>query len=83
MAKNTMADLRDHLFEALEQLKDEEKPMELDRAKAICNVAGKLIDSAKVEVKYLEVTGREATKRDFFDKPELPPAPDDASRRRM
>lgn len=70
MAKNTMSDLRDHLFETLEALKDEDKPMDIDRAKAICNVADKLIDSARVEVKYLEVTGRDSTSKQFFDKPE-------------
>ena len=54
-AKNKVSDLRDHLFETLEALKDEEKPMDIDRAKAICNVADKLIDTARVEVKFMEV----------------------------
>lgn len=31
--------------------------MEVERAKAIADVAGKIIESAKVEVKYAEVTG--------------------------
>jgi hypothetical protein len=57
MAKNSMEDLRNHLFETIEKLQDEEKPLEIERAKAICSVASKLIDSAKVEVKFLEVTG--------------------------
>lgn len=55
--KNTMDDLRNHLFETLEALKDEEKPMEIDRALAIANVADKLIETAKVEVQFLKVTG--------------------------
>lgn len=59
--KNTMDDLRDHLFESLERLKEAE-PDELDkeitRAKAISETAGKLIDSAKVEVQYLDTTGQ-------------------------
>lgn len=55
--KNKIDDLRNHLFETLEALKDEEKPMELDRAKAIANVARVIVDSAKVEVDYLKVTG--------------------------
>lgn len=36
--KNKIEDLRNHLFEALEALKDTDKPMELDRAKTIANV---------------------------------------------
>ncbi len=55
--KNKIDDLRNHLFETLEALKDEEKPMELDRAKAIADVARVIVESAKVEVAFLEVTG--------------------------
>jgi hypothetical protein len=47
MPKNKMSDLRDHLFETLEALKDEEKPMDIDRANAVCQVASQLIESAK------------------------------------
>jgi hypothetical protein len=66
MPKNTMTDLRNHLFEVLEALKDDEKPMELDRAKAVVQVAQALIESAKVEVKFLEaIDSGEAT--EFFD----------------
>lgn len=57
MPKNTMQDLRNHLFETLEALKDDEKPMDIDRAKAVCEVAEQLINSARVEVKFMEVTG--------------------------
>lgn len=35
--KNRMVDLRNHLFATLEALQDEDKPMELDRAKAIAD----------------------------------------------
>ena len=66
MPKNTMTDLRNHLFETLEALKDDEKPMALDRAKAIVDVAQTLINSAKVEVDFLNaIDSSEAT--DFFD----------------
>lgn len=56
--KNKIEDLRNHLFETLEQLKDPEKPMDLDRARAVADVARKIIDSAKVEVDFLRVTGQ-------------------------
>lgn len=55
---NKIDDLRNHLFATLEALADEEKPMELDRARAIADVARVIVDSAKAEVQFLQVTGR-------------------------
>lgn len=55
--KNRIDDLRNHLFETIEGLKDEDKPMDLDRARAIADVARVIVDSAKVEVQFLGVTG--------------------------
>lgn len=68
-----MQDLRDHLFATLEALSDEEKPMDIERAKAMCSTAQTIIDSARVEVKYIEVTGQgeEKAKR-FFDDEKRP-----------
>lgn len=56
--KNRIEDLRNHLFETLEMLKDSDKPMDIDRAKAISDVAQTIINSAKVEVEFSRVTGR-------------------------
>lgn len=64
-AKNSLEDLRDHLFETLEALRDEDKPMDIDRARAVSEVAGQIIESAKVEVKFLEVTGETASSELF------------------
>ena len=50
-------DLRTHLFETLEALKDKTHPMELDRAKAVAGVAQVIVDSARVEVEMARVTG--------------------------
>lgn len=58
--KNKIEDLRNHLFETLEALKDPDKPMELDRARAVADVARVIVDSAKAEVEYLKATGRTA-----------------------
>lgn len=55
--KNKIEDLRDHLFATLEALQDEDAPMDLDRAKAVADVAQTIINSAKVEVDFLKVTG--------------------------
>lgn len=57
MPKNKIDDLRNHLFETLELLKDPEHPMELDRARAVAEVAQVIVDSAKVEVQFLKTTG--------------------------
>lgn len=48
--------------------------MDLDRAKAICNVADKLIHSAKVEVKFMEVCDASEVSEFFTQRPVLPPA---------
>jgi hypothetical protein len=55
--KNKIEDLRNHLFETLEALKDKEHPMPLDRAKAVSDVAQTIINSAKVEVDFIRAIG--------------------------
>jgi hypothetical protein len=67
--KNKLTDLRDHLFATLESLRDDEKPMELDRAKVIAAVAKEITETAKVEVDFLRVTGQQSAS-DFL--PALP-----------
>lgn len=57
MAKNKISDLRDHLFETIEALKDLDKPMEVARAQAISNVAMAIIETAKVEVALVKAVG--------------------------
>lgn len=42
----------------LEALLDEEKPMDIDRAKAVADVAQVIVNSAKVEVDFLRATDR-------------------------
>jgi hypothetical protein len=63
--KNKMTDLRNHLFETLEALKDKDQPMEIERAKAVSHVAQVLINSAKVEIQFLEAINSEDTS-EFF-----------------
>jgi len=66
--KNKLDDLRNHLFETLEALKDEDKPMDLDRARTIADVARVLVDTAKAEVAFVNATG--ARTSGFFPDPE-------------
>lgn len=53
--KNGLDELREHLFATLRGVKD--GSMDIDRARAVVQVAGVLIDSARVEVDYARVTG--------------------------
>lgn len=53
--------LRDQLFTTLAALNDPEKPMDIERAKAVAEVAQVIINSAKVEVEHLKVVGGKST----------------------
>lgn len=55
--KTTLADLREHMFATIEALTDTENPMDIERARAISDVGKRVIDSAKVEIDFLKVTG--------------------------
>lgn len=57
MSNNNIETLREHLFATLAALSDKDKPMEIERAKAISEVAQTIINSAKVEVEYAKATG--------------------------
>lgn len=61
MPGNNVNDLRTILFDTLEQLKDKDKPMEIERAKAISDIAQTIINSAKVEIEHQKVTGATST----------------------
>jgi hypothetical protein len=54
---NTITDLRGHLFDTLRRLKDKDNPLEIERARAISDIAQTIINSAKAEVDYLRVAG--------------------------
>lgn len=72
MPKNKISDLRNHLFAQLERLGDEEitdgnLQREIDRADAISQVAGKIIESAKVEVDFIRGTRNAEWMSEIFD----------------
>lgn len=58
---NTIETLREELFGTLRALRDKDQPMDIERAKAVVGVADAIIDSAKVEVDYMKVTGADGT----------------------
>jgi hypothetical protein len=64
-------DLREHLMATLASLRDRENPMEPDRARAVAQVAGVLVDTARAEIDYIKATG--ADRSDFLEPaPTLP-----------
>lgn len=73
MAKNKIEDLRDHLFETIEKLKDGD--MEIETAKAITEVSQVIVNTAKTEVEFMKVVGGIGTGSGFIPleqrKPEL------------
>lgn len=73
MSQPHINQLRTHLLDTLAALRDRDNAMEPDRARAIAQVAGVLVDSARVEVDYIKATGQDVS--NFIDglkAPELP-----------
>ena len=66
MPRNTISDLRNHLFETLERLKDQEEPMDIERARAVAEVAQTIINGAKVEVDMVRAIGGSRPASSFF-----------------
>lgn len=54
---NNISTVRQHLLDTLADLRNRDNPMEVERARAVADVARVLVDSAKVELDYLKVTG--------------------------
>lgn len=73
--KNKMTDLRDHLFATLEALQDKDNPMDIDRAKAIAEVGKVLVDSAKVEVAFINATDGRGNTTGFIESERALPPP--------
>ena len=71
MARNKLSDVRDHIFMALERLSDETLTndhvnVEVDKAKAISQLASTIIQSAKVEIDFINATGILESQSDLF-----------------
>jgi hypothetical protein len=54
-------DLRTELLGTLKDLRNREAPMEPDRARAIAQVAGVLVDTARVEIDFIKATDAEGS----------------------
>ena len=70
--KNGIDDLRNHLFSMIEDLRDPDTTVDLDRCKLVVAASESIIHSAKVEVSLLEATGATTDSALFKKKPALP-----------
>ncbi len=59
--------VRQSLLDTLSDLRNKEQPMDIERAKAVAQVASVLVDTAKVENEYLKITGQDCSK--FLEQP--------------
>lgn len=59
--------VRQSLLDTLSDLRNKEQPMDIERAKAVAQVASVLVDTAKVENEYLKITGQDNSK--FLEQP--------------
>lgn len=57
MTTRNIDTLRDHLFDQLDRLKTDRSAEEIERARAVRDVAKVVVDSAVAEVKFLQLTG--------------------------
>lgn len=71
--KNKLSDLNDHLFAQLERLGDEDLKgedlkAEINRAKAMANVATQIVNSSKVTVDAMKIVGRGGMRKEDLPK---------------
>ncbi len=71
-AARNIETLRDHLFDQLDRLKKDGSAAEFSRARAVSEVAARIIDSVKAETEFVKVTGEQGT--NFVGAPTANPA---------
>lgn len=59
MSNPHITQVRQALLDTLADLRNKEAPMDIERAKAVAQVASVLVDTAKVENEYLKITGQD------------------------
>ncbi len=64
--RNKIKDLRNHLFEQLERLNDndldkEQMQIEKERSKAMVSLSDQLIEIAKTELNYMRFVGKDSS----------------------
>jgi len=75
MSSPHINEVRSALLDTLKDLRDRANPMDVDRARAVAQVAAVLVDSAKVENEYLKISGQDRStfiEQEPQDSPHLP-----------
>jgi hypothetical protein len=62
---NNINTVRQHLLDTLADLRNRANPMEIDRARAVADVARVLVDTARVEIDFIKASGE--TGSDFMN----------------
>ena len=74
MSSPHITQVRQSLLDTLADLRNRDNPMDVERARAVAQVAGVLVDTAKVEIDYIKATG--ADRSDFLEAaPTVPQIP--------
>lgn len=73
VAQPQITELRSELFATIKDLRNPEKPMDVERARTIALVAQTIINSAKAETDFLATVGQRRGSG-FIPQPEAPPA---------
>ncbi len=58
---NHISTVRQHLLDTLADLRNKDNPMDIERARAVADVANVIVKTAKVEVDYLKATNQTHT----------------------
>jgi hypothetical protein len=71
MARNKMEDLRNHLFEAMERINDDELTSEqveneVRKSRVLSSLSTSIIDSAKLEIDFLKATEQDTSQTQLF-----------------
>lgn len=65
MTSPHITQVRQSLLDTLADLRSRENPMDVDRARAVAQVASVLVDTAKAEIDYIKAVG--ADRSDFLE----------------
>lgn len=75
MSSPHITQVRQSLLDTLADLRNRDNPMEVDRARAVAQVASVLVDTAKVEVEYIKAAGGKDRSEFMETEPSAPQIP--------
>ncbi len=58
MSHHTIDELRSTLFDTLQALRNKKDPMDIERARAVTDVAQVIVNTVKVEIDHMRLTNR-------------------------